>query len=135
MVTELKKRRLYGCCSNSKRGTIGCSTCCQHFKRIAGRATGIITRSQGGRPGADNQTIFIRGQATTGNATPLIVVDGIPRNNINEIDPNNIETVTILKDAAAVAPFGLGWCKRCNSYYNQKRNEWRTQHNFQWLLW
>ena len=36
------------------------------------------------------------------------MVDGIPRNNINEIDPNNIETVTILKDAAAVAPFGLG---------------------------
>jgi TonB-linked SusC/RagA family outer membrane protein len=75
---------------------------------LAGRATGIITRATGGRPGADNQTIYIRGQATTGNTNPLIVVDGIPRNNINEIDPNNIETVTILKDAAAVAPFGLG---------------------------
>jgi TonB-linked SusC/RagA family outer membrane protein len=75
---------------------------------LAGRATGIITRAQGGRPGADNQTIYIRGQATTGNSSPLIVVDGIPRNNINEIDPNNIETVTVLKDAAAVAPFGLG---------------------------
>jgi TonB-linked SusC/RagA family outer membrane protein len=75
---------------------------------LAGRATGIITRAQGGRPGADNQTIYIRGQATTGNANPLIVVDGIPRNNINEIDPNNIESVNILKDAAAVAPFGIG---------------------------
>lgn len=74
---------------------------------LAGRATGVITRATGGRPGADNQTIYIRGQATTGTATPLIVVDGIPRNNINEIDPNNIETVTVLKDAAAVAPFGL----------------------------
>lgn len=75
---------------------------------LAGRASGIITRSQGGRPGADNQTIYIRGQATTGSSSPLIVVDGVPRNNINEIDPNNIETVTVLKDAAAVAPFGLG---------------------------
>jgi TonB-linked SusC/RagA family outer membrane protein len=74
---------------------------------LAGRATGVITRAQGGRPGADNQTIYIRGQATTGNANPLIVVDGIQRNNINEIDPNNIESVNILKDAAAVAPFGL----------------------------
>jgi TonB-linked SusC/RagA family outer membrane protein len=75
---------------------------------LAGRTTGIITRAQGGRPGADNQTIWIRGQATTGNSSPLIVVDGIPRNNINEIDPNSIESVSVLKDAAAVAPFGLG---------------------------
>lgn len=75
---------------------------------LAGRATGIITRANGGRPGADNQTIYVRGQATLGNSNPLIVVDGIPRNNINEIDPNTIESVSVLKDAAAVAPFGLG---------------------------
>lgn len=75
---------------------------------LAGRTSGIITRANGGRPGGDNQTIYIRGASTTGNASPLIVVDGVPRNNINEIDPNNIETVTVLKDAAAVAPYGLG---------------------------
>ncbi|HEY6899543.1 MAG TPA: carboxypeptidase-like regulatory domain-containing protein, partial [Puia sp.] len=83
---------------------------------LAGRATGIITRSNGGRPGADNSTIYVRGVATTGttinnvtyNTTPLIVVDGVIRNNINEVDPNNIESVTVLKDAAAVAPYGLG---------------------------
>jgi TonB-linked SusC/RagA family outer membrane protein len=83
---------------------------------LAGRTTGVITRSNGGRPGADNATIYIRGIATTGtvvngvtfNTTPLIVVDGIIRNNINEVDPNNIETVSVLKDAAAVAPYGLG---------------------------
>nr|AGU10172.1 TonB dependent receptor [uncultured organism] len=75
---------------------------------LAGRATGIITRANGGRPGADNATITIRGAATTGTTAPLIVVDGVIRNNINEVDPNNIETVSVLKDAAAVAPFGLG---------------------------
>jgi TonB-linked SusC/RagA family outer membrane protein len=74
---------------------------------LAGRATGVITRANGGRPGADNATITIRGAATTGASAPLIVVDNVIRNNINEIDPNNIETVSILKDAAAVAPFGL----------------------------
>jgi TonB-linked SusC/RagA family outer membrane protein len=74
---------------------------------LAGRATGIITRANGGRPGADNATIQIRGAATIGTTAPLIVVDNVIRNNINEIDPNNIETVSILKDAAAVAPFGL----------------------------
>ncbi|WP_132053413.1 SusC/RagA family TonB-linked outer membrane protein [Pseudocnuella soli] len=75
---------------------------------LAGRSTGIITRANGGRPGADNATITIRGAATTGNSSPLIVVDGVIRNNINEVDPNNIESVSVLKDAAAVAPFGLG---------------------------
>jgi TonB-linked SusC/RagA family outer membrane protein len=83
---------------------------------LAGRATGIMTRANGGRPGADNATIYVRGLATTGttvngvtyNTTPLIVVDGIIRNNINEVDPNNIESVSVLKDAAAVAPYGLG---------------------------
>jgi TonB-linked SusC/RagA family outer membrane protein len=76
---------------------------------LAGRTTGIITRARGGRPGDDNQDIYVRGVATRGtNKGPLIVVDGIQRNNINEIDPNNIESVSILKDAAAVAPFGLG---------------------------
>jgi TonB-linked SusC/RagA family outer membrane protein len=83
---------------------------------LAGRATGIITRANGGRPGADNATIYVRGIVTMGttvggvtyNTTPLIVVDGIIRNNINEVDPNNIESVTVLKDATAVAPYGLG---------------------------
>jgi len=75
---------------------------------LAGRTTGILTRSNGGRPGADNAQIFIRGIATTGNASPLIVVDNVIRNNINEIDNNNIASVTVLKDAAAVAPYGLG---------------------------
>jgi TonB-dependent SusC/RagA subfamily outer membrane receptor len=75
---------------------------------LAGRATGIITRANGGRPGADNATLYVRGIATTGNAAPLIVVDGVIRNNINEVDPNSIESVSVLKDAAAVAPYGLG---------------------------
>lgn len=74
---------------------------------LAGRATGIITRANGGRPGADNATLYVRGIATTGTATPLVVVDGVIRNNINEIDPNSIDNVSVLKDAAAVAPYGL----------------------------
>src|SRR5690242_15913421 len=51
---------------------------------LAGRVTGILTRANGGRPGADNANIYVRGIATTGDASPLIVVDGVPRNNINE---------------------------------------------------
>jgi TonB-linked SusC/RagA family outer membrane protein len=75
---------------------------------LAGRVAGLNMRPNGGGPGDDNPDINIRGIVTTGNSRPLIVVDGIRRDNIQQIDPNSIETVTILKDAAAVAPFGMG---------------------------
>lgn len=75
---------------------------------LAGRLTGVTARPNGGVPGQDNPDIHVRGVATTGNNGALIVVDGIVRNNINQIDPNSIESVSVLKDAAAVAPYGLG---------------------------
>lgn len=75
---------------------------------LAGNVAGISMRPNGGQPGRDNPDIHIRGIATTGNNSPLIVVDGIIRNNINEISPSSIASVTVLKDAAAVAPYGLG---------------------------
>ncbi len=75
---------------------------------LAGNVSGISMRPNGGQPGRDNPDIHIRGIATTGNNAPLIVVDGIIRNNINEISPSSIASVTVLKDAAAVAPYGLG---------------------------
>lgn len=75
---------------------------------LAGNISGVSMRPNGGQPGKDNPDIHIRGIATTGNNSPLIVVDGIIRNNINEVAPTSIASVTVLKDAAAVAPYGLG---------------------------
>lgn len=75
---------------------------------IAGKMAGVSMRPNGGQPGMDNPDIHIRGIGTTGNNSPLIVVDGIIRSNINQIDPNSIESMSVLKDAAAVAPYGLG---------------------------
>ena len=75
---------------------------------IAGKMAGVSMRPNGGQPGMDSPDIHIRGIATTGNNAPLVVVDGIIRANINQIDPNTIESISVLKDAAAVAPYGLG---------------------------
>ena len=76
---------------------------------LAGRVSGISARPNGGVPGQDNPDIHIRGISTIGsNSGALVVIDGVIRGNINEIDPNSIESVSILKDAAAVAPYGLG---------------------------
>src|SRR5690554_4364378 len=75
---------------------------------LAGRLSGVSMRPNGGQPGHDDPDIHIRGIATTGNSRPLVVVDGIRRDNIRQVDPASIETITILKDAAAVAPYGIG---------------------------
>ncbi|MDT0684974.1 SusC/RagA family TonB-linked outer membrane protein [Autumnicola psychrophila] len=75
---------------------------------LAGRMAGVSMRPNGGQPGMDSPQIQIRGIGTTGSSAPLIVVDGIIRDNIAQIDPNSIESMSVLKDAAAVAPYGLG---------------------------
>lgn len=73
---------------------------------ITGRTSGIIVTQSSGEPGYDGASIRIRGTSTTGNAEPLIIVDGIYRD-FSHLDPNTIESFSILKDAAAVAPYGL----------------------------
>lgn len=75
---------------------------------LSGQMTGVQTRQNGGKPGSDNSDIHIRGIGTTGNSNPLVVVNGVVRNDINQVDPSTIESVSILKDAAAVAPYGIG---------------------------
>ncbi|WP_319481957.1 TonB-dependent receptor [uncultured Draconibacterium sp.] len=75
---------------------------------LAGKLAGVSMRPNGGQPGFDDPDIHIRGVVTTGNSDPLIVVDGVKRDNIRQVDPATIESVTILKDAAAVAPYGIG---------------------------
>jgi TonB-linked SusC/RagA family outer membrane protein len=73
---------------------------------LVGRATGIVALQGSGEPGFDGSSIYIRGVATTGNSAPLFVVDGVPRD-FSRLDPNSIATVTVLKDASAVAPYGV----------------------------
>ena len=76
---------------------------------LIGRVPGLIATQRSGEPGADGSNLYIRGVSTTGNNAPLIVVDGIPRQNygFSQIDPNEIESVSVLKDAAAAAVFGV----------------------------
>lgn len=74
---------------------------------LAGRVTGVIATQGNGEPGSDGSRILIRGISTTGNTQPLVIVDGIPRN-YTQLDPNSIASISILKDAAAVAPYGMG---------------------------
>ena len=75
---------------------------------LAGRLSGLTsTQSAGGQPGRDDATLYLRGAATMNTRSPLILIDGVPRDNIRTIDPNEVESISVLKDASATAVFGV----------------------------
>ena len=73
---------------------------------LGGQMTGLTTVQYSGEPGSDAADIFVRGKATFNDSSPLIQVDGVERS-MSDIDPNEIESVTVLKDASATAVFGI----------------------------
>lgn len=72
---------------------------------LSGLASGVQVTQGGGRPGADGATIRIRGVGTMNNANPLVLIDGI-QGSMDQLDPNDIENISVLKDASAAAIYG-----------------------------
>ena len=68
---------------------------------LAGRLPGAVIQQSNGEPGKNGATILIRGMATLGNNEPLVVIDGILGRDLNSINPNDVESISILKDASA----------------------------------
>ena len=73
---------------------------------LAGQLSGVTTVQYSGEPGSDAATIFVRGQGTWSDSSPLIQVDGVERS-MSDINPEDIESITVLKDASATAVFGV----------------------------
>ncbi len=75
---------------------------------IAGRLAGVVATQRSGGPGSGGANLFVRGVATFASSpqSPLLIVDGVPDRDINNIDPEDIESFTILKDATATAVYG-----------------------------
>lgn len=75
---------------------------------IAGRLPGVVAVQRSGEPGHDSSDIWIRGISTFTNqhTAPLVLVDGVERS-FNNIDPEDIESFTVLKDASATAVYGV----------------------------
>lgn len=72
---------------------------------LQGRIAGVNVSSTSGAPGS-TQKVVIRGVATNTNTQPLYVIDGMVSGNIDNIDPNDVESITVLKDAASAAIYG-----------------------------
>jgi TonB-linked SusC/RagA family outer membrane protein len=75
---------------------------------LAGRLPGLTTIQSGGQPGRDAATLYVRGRGTWNNAEPLYVIDGVERTAelFTIMDPGEIESFTVLKDAAATSVYG-----------------------------
>jgi TonB-linked SusC/RagA family outer membrane protein len=68
---------------------------------LAGRLPGAVIQQTSGEPGNDASTITIRGLSTLGNNQPLVVIDGVQGRDMNSLNSNDVESISILKDAAA----------------------------------
>lgn len=74
---------------------------------LAGKVAGITFTVASGRPGADAAQIYIRGKATmSGDSAPLVLVDGVERD-FGQVDPEDVESLSVLKDASATAVYGV----------------------------
>ena len=98
-----KKETVTGSVSSVKGEDIIKSPVANLSNAIAGRMPGVITLQRSGEPGYDGSAIRIRGSNTLGNNDPLVVIDGVAARagGLERLDPNEIETISVLKDASA----------------------------------
>lgn len=68
---------------------------------LEGRLPGLIVNQRNGEPGRDDPNIYVRGFGTLGNTSPLYIIDGVERANMTRMNPEDIESITVLKDASA----------------------------------
>ncbi|WP_199856293.1 SusC/RagA family TonB-linked outer membrane protein [Lunatibacter salilacus] len=74
---------------------------------IQGTMPGVTITGASGPPGQNAGAIRIRGIGTWGNATPLVVIDGVPGGNLNILNPDDVESISVLKDAASSSIYGV----------------------------
>lgn len=100
---EQKKETITGSVATVKGADLVKSPAMNLTNSIAGRMAGVIAVNRSGEPGYDGAGIRIRGSNTLGNNDALIVIDGIPARagGIDRLNPNDIETISVLKDASA----------------------------------
>lgn len=102
----VKKSNVVGSVGNLKADAIESRPITRVEQALQGQIAGVSVRNKSGSPGSDI-TISVRGNASiNGDSSPLYVVDGVPIDNLSGINPNDIESIDILKDAASAAIYG-----------------------------
>lgn len=103
-----KKATVTGAVSSVSTAELRVSSSPSLANALAGRVAGLTSMQRvGGQPGVDDATMYLRGAATINGTNPLILIDGVPRDNIRTLDINEVESISVLKDASATAIFGV----------------------------
>jgi TonB-linked SusC/RagA family outer membrane protein len=96
-----KKATLTGSVSSIKAKEVTEAPVTNVSNALAGRLPGLVAVTSSGEPGSDGTTLRIRGSNTFNDNSVLVVIDGVPDRSLERIDPNSVESITILKDASA----------------------------------
>lgn len=100
-----KKINLTGAIETIKSDKIARKTVNSLAETLAGEVAGMTVTQRSGQPGNPSTEIRIRGVGTWGNASPLVIVDGVPMD-MSNVMPTDVESITVLKDAASAAIYG-----------------------------
>ncbi|HET6557686.1 MAG TPA: TonB-dependent receptor [Prolixibacteraceae bacterium] len=101
----VKKSDLTGAVGTVQGATIAERQTTQLSQALQGAISGVMVTRDNNAPGA-SANIRIRGITTIGDSNPLIIVDGVPVDNINDINPNDVQDMSVLKDAASASIYG-----------------------------
>jgi TonB-linked SusC/RagA family outer membrane protein len=108
-VSTVKKKNLVQGISSVNNQQLEKSPAVNLGNALTGKLTGVTTRQRTGIPGGSAPHIDIRGVSTFGNNDPLYIVDGVKQSSFDALraNPENVESITVLKDAAATAIYGI----------------------------
>ena len=101
-----KKENLTGAVASMNAEKLATRPVSSLSSALAGEMAGVTAVQTSGAPGGQNASITVRGQNSVNAASPLVIVDGVP-GSMNVINPAEIESVTVLKDAASAAIYGV----------------------------
>lgn len=101
----MKKKDLTGAIAAVKGDALAARKTTQLSTALQGAVAGVMVTRDNNAPGAGAGSIRVRGITTIGDTNPLVIVDGVP-GNINDVNPNDVENISVLKDAASSSIYG-----------------------------
>lgn len=101
-----KKVNLTGAVSNVKSDLLENRTTSNTVNMLTGNVAGVTIVQNSGQPGADTGSLRVRGIGTLGNSEAMVIVDGV-ESSMSNVNPNDIENISVLKDAAAASIYGV----------------------------
>lgn len=102
----VKKKDLTGSVASVRGDDLAAKKTTTLSNALQGTLSGVLVQRSGNAPGASASSIRVRGITTMGNSNPLIIVDGVQTDDIDYVNSNDVESISVLKDAAAASIYG-----------------------------